>query len=457
MITAEYLDRIRAFYKTGVTRSYAFRKEQLLKLRQAILENEQAIYAALQADLRKNKEEAWVTETGLVLAEIKHTLRHLKTWMAPLRTRTNLPNLPATSYIMKEPLGVVLIIGPWNYPVNLLLSPLVGAIAAGNCAVLKPSEFNPATSALLERIITDLFPADYICCVPGEGAAVVPALMQSFRFDHVFFTGSTAVGRMVYRMAADQLVPVTLELGGKSPCVVEADANLQVAARRIALAKFSNAGQTCVAPDYVLVHHTVKEAFIGALKKLLPAFYGDDPAGSYSYGRLVNTRQFDRVVAYLQQGKTVHGGRYLREDLYLEPTLLTDVAPDAPVMQEEIFGPVLPILSFHDADEALKIIDRNPNPLAFYVFTSSAAREKEWLSRVAAGGACVNNSAWHLTNPQLPFGGRGQSGTGRYHGKYSFDTFTHEKAVMKTPVWLDPAIKYPPFKGRLSLFKKLIP
>ncbi len=456
MFTTEQLENLRRFYRTGASRSCTFRIQQLKKLRQMLLDHEKDIYDALQADLHKSREEVWVTEIGMVLAEINQALRHLKAWMEPVRVRTNLANLPSSSFVMKEPLGVVLIIGPWNYPVQLLLNPLVGALAAGNCVVLKPSEYNPATAALLQRMVAATFSPEQVLCVPGEGAVVVPALMEQFRFDHVFFTGSTAVGRLVYRMAADKLVPVTLELGGKSPCIVEADANITVAAKRICLAKFSNAGQMCVAPDYVLVHATVYDQLLAELKKVLQRFFGDDPSVSGSYGRLVNTQRLEKMISYLSQGTVAHGGRYQKEDRYLEPTLLTNVSPDAPVMQEEIFGPILPVLTFRTPEEALKIIEQNPNPLAFYVFTSSKQREKGWLESVAFGGGCVNNTAWHLTNHHLPFGGRGASGTGRYHGKHSFDTFTHEKSVMKTPVWPDPAIRYPPFKGKLGLFKKLI-
>ena len=456
MITIDQLNRLRAFFQSGATRTYAFRKRQLEKLRKVLLDHEQDIYDALQADLHKNREEVWVTETGMVLAEINHALRHLKTWMAPENMRTNLANLPSSSYILKEPLGVTLIIGPWNYPVQLLLNPLVGALAAGNCVVVKPSEYNPATAALMQRIIEAAFPPDQVLCVPGEGAAVVPAMLEQFRFDHIFFTGSTAVGRLVYKMAADKLVPVTLELGGKSPCVVEADANITVAAKRICSVKFSNAGQMCVAPDYVLVHASVQEKLLAEMKRVLRRFYGEDPAGSGSYGRMVNGKQFDRVLSYLQQGTIMHGGRHHRESCYIEPTILTGVSLDESVMQEEIFGPVLPVIAYQTREEALKMIDRNPNPLAFYVFTKSADSGKKWLEAVPAGGCCVNNTAWHLTNHHLPFGGRGNSGTGRYHGKFSFDTFTHEKAVMKTPAWFDPAIKYPPFAGKLGLIKKLI-
>jgi len=353
-------------------------------------------------------------------------------------------------------LGVVLIIGPWNYPFQLLFAPLVGAIAAGNCVVLKPSEFAPATASVMKRIISKALATKYVLYAEGEGATVVPAMMNSFRFDHVFYTGSTHVGRMVYEMAAKQLVPVTLELGGKSPCVVEADANLKITARRIAVTKFSNTGQMCVAPDYLLVHSSVKNELVKQLIESINTFYSEEPFRSYNYGKMINERSFQRVASYIDQGEVIFGGKMNAASLSIEPTLIENISLDAAVMGEEIFGPVLPIITFETFEEAKAIIGCNPNPLAFYVFTSSKEKEEKWLSNIAFGGGCVNNASWHLTNFNLPFGGRGNSGIGAYHGKYSFDVFSHQKAVMKTPTWFDPAIKYPPFKGKLKLFKKII-
>ncbi|HMX36828.1 MAG TPA: aldehyde dehydrogenase family protein, partial [Ferruginibacter sp.] len=290
----------------------------------------------------------------------------------------------------------------------------------------------------------------------GDGATEIPAMMNHFSFDHVFYTGSTAVGKIIYRMAAERLVPVTLELGGKSPCVVESDAHIKVAARRIVQTKFSNAGQMCVAPDYVLVHAGIKEKLVAALKEAIGRFYGEQPEESYNYGKIINEKQFSRLIAYLDQGTIVHGGRTDKQQLFIEPTILDNVPLDAPVMQDEIFGPVLPLIPFQTSEEALAVIAKHKNPLAFYVFTSNSRTEKKWLEGVAFGGGCVNNASWHLTNHHLPFGGRGFSGTGHYHGRYSFETFSHKKAVMKTPAWFDPAIKYPPFKGKLKLFKWVI-
>lgn len=450
------LENLLQYFRSGATRSYAFRKEQLNKLKTSILRHEQEIYDALYTDLKKSREETWVTETGMVLSELNSAIRHLHRWMEPERKGTNLLNLPSGSKVIREPLGVVLIIGPWNYPFQLLINPLIGAIAAGNCVVLKPSEFAPATDAVMKKIIEEAFAPEYILYVQGDGATVIPAMMNHFTFGHVFYTGSTAVGKIIYKMAAEKLVPVTLELGGKSPCVVERDANIKVAARRIAMTKFSNAGQMCVAPDFILVHASVKEKLLDAFKEILPKFFGEKPEENYGYGKIINSRQFDRIAGYLSSGKKIYGGRTDKDKLFIEPTVLSDVPPEAPVMNEEIFGPVLPVLSFENMEEAKAVIGRHPDPLAFYVYTSSRKREKEWLEAVPAGGSCVNNSSWHLTNHHLPFGGRGTSGTGCYHGKYSFETFSHKRAVMRTPTWFDPSIKYPPLKGRLKLFKWVI-
>lgn len=450
------LQRIRDHFRSGATKPYAFRKQQLQKLKAAVLAHEEELYAALDADLKKSKEESWVTEIGFLISEINATLKHLHHWMKPEKVKTNLLNLPSSSYIMNEPLGVVLIIGPWNYPLQLLLTPLVGAIAAGNCAVLKPSEFAPATAAVMQKIIATTFSAEHILYMEGDGAAVVPAMMKNFRFDHVFYTGSTYVGNLVYKMAAEKLVPVTLELGGKSPCVVEDDANIKVAARRIAVTKFSNAGQMCVAPDYILVHEKVKDPFIEELKKAIGSFFTATPEESYNYGRIVNVKQFDRLVEYLKDGQAIHGGRFDRNSLFIEPTVMEGVSLNSSLMTDEVFGPIVPVFSFDDGNAAKAIIDRNPDPLAFYVFSSSDRKINWWLQHIPAGGVCVNNASWHLTNHHLPFGGRGNSGIGMYHGKFSFDTFSHKKAVLRTPTWFDPAVKYPPFKGKLGLFKKVI-
>lgn len=456
MTMVERLQALRDYFNTGITKTYSFRIEQLKKLKSSILAHEEDIYAALYTDLKKSKEEAWVTEIGLVISEINYAIKNLRAWMQPAHATTNLLNLPSSSRVVSEPLGVVLIIGVWNYPFQLLMTPLAGAISAGNCVAVKTSEYAPATSAVMLQIIKEIYEPNYVFATEGDGATIVPEMMNHFTFDHVFFTGGTAVGKIIYKMAAERLVPVTLELGGKSPCVVESDANIKVAARRIAITKFSNAGQMCVAPDYVLVHESKKDVLIDELIKTIPAFYGRQPEDDYNYGKIINERQFNRITGYMKDGKIIYGGRSIKEKLFIEPTVLTDVSPEATIMKEEIFGPLLPILSFEKKEEATAIIVNNPNPLAFYVFTQSKKKEDDWINSIAFGGGCVNNTSWHFTNHHLPLGGRGASGIGSYHGKNSFLRFSHQKAVMKTPAWFDPDIKYPSFKGKLKLFKWII-
>jgi aldehyde dehydrogenase (NAD+) len=448
-------ERLRSYFESGATRSYDFRKRQLQRFKQAIIEHEEEILQALFTDLKKNAAEAYATEIGLTLAEINKTLKNLHKWMRPEKVSTNLVNLPSKSYLLRDPLGVVFIIAPWNYPFQLSLLPIAGAIAGGNCVVVKPSELAPASAAVIEEIISKTFSTEYIFVAQGEGSVVVPELMNTFRFDHVFYTGSIPVGKIIYELAAKNLVPVTLELGGKSPCIVESDAALKTAAKRIALGKFTNAGQTCVAPDYVLVHESIKEQFIELLMEAVKQMYGDDPSNSNDYGKIITRRRFDSLIKYLPQGKIIYGGKTDAEKLYISPTLLTDVKLDSPLMNGEIFGPIFPILSYSTFEEARKIVAQNPDPLAFYIFTNSKEKEHQWLQSVSFGGGCVNNTALHFTNDNLPFGGVRNSGIGSYHGKYSFDAFTHTKAVLKTPNWIDPSLKYPPYEGKLKWLKKI--
>lgn len=447
---------LRAYFLTGATQPYDFRINQLKRLKKVVLESEKEIYQALYADLKKTDEDAWATEIGFFLSELNHTIQHLKDWMQPNAVATNLVNQPSSSYTIQEPLGVVCIIAPWNYPFQLLFTPLIGAIAGGNCAVLKPSEFAPATAKVMRKIIDSLFPENYIAYLEGEGAAVLPSLLTENRFDHIFYTGSTMVGKIIYKYAAEQLVPVTLELGGKSPAVIASDANIRVAARRLANPKFSNAGQMCIAPDYILVPTELKEELIQELIKSIQQFYGVNAATSEHYGKIINDKQWQRLTSYLTEGEIVYGGKTDRDQLFIEPTIMTHIHPDANMMKDEIFGPILPIITYQSNEEALAVIHKNPNPLAFYVFTENKATEDYWLTNVPSGGACVNNATMHITNHNLPFGGRGYSGTGGYHGKSSFDTFTHRKSVLKTPTWMDPSFKYPPYKGKGWLLKRLI-
>ena len=452
----ESIQQLRTYFLSGATQSYDFRLNQLKRLKKLVLEHEKEIYSALYADLKKTDEDAWATEVGFFLSELNHTIEHLKGWMQPASVPTNLLNQPSSSYTIREPLGVVCIIAPWNYPFQLLLTPLVGAIAGGNCVVLKPSEFAPATAKIMSKIIHALFPTNYILYVEGDGATVLPPMLTENRFDHIFYTGSTAVGKIIYKYAAEQLVPVTLELGGKSPAVITSDANLRVAARRIASPKFSNCGQMCIAPDYILVPTELKDNLIKELISAIQQFYGANAIESEHYGKIINDKQWLRITSYLSEGEIVYGGKSDRDKLFIEPTIMTGIHPNAKIMQDEIFGPILPILTYQSKEEALAIIQHNPNPLAFYVFTENKTDEQYWLTNVPSGGACVNNSTLHITNHDLPFGGRGFSGIGGYHGKSSFDTFTHLKSVLKTPTWIDPNFKYPPYTGKSWLLKKLI-
>ena len=447
---------LQQYFASGETTSYSFRKLQLQKLRKAIEANELAVMDALYHDLKKSPEEAYSAEIGFVYSEISNTLKHLQEWMQPVKVSSPLIIFPSSSKILRDPLGVTLIIAPWNYPFQLVMAPLIGSIAGGNCSVIKPSEFTPHTSAIIKKIIAEAFSLNYITVATGHGAEVVPQLMKQYRFDHVFFTGSIPVGRQIALMAADKLVPVTLELGGKSPCIVDKDVNLKVAAQRIAWGKFTNVGQTCVAPDYLLVHESRKNELVELLEKSVHQYYGGNPLQSADYGKIVNENRFNKLESFLSQGSIVFGGETNKEKLYISPTVLENVAETSPVMQEEIFGPILPIYTFKDHQQAIEMVRRMPNPLALYVFTNNAKVEKLYTEKISFGGGCINNTIIHLANAKLPFGGVGNSGVGAYHGKFSFNTFTRQKSVVKTSTWIDPAAKYPPYSGKLKILKWLL-
>lgn len=450
------IQNLRVFYNSGTTLSYDFRKKQLEIFLKAIIKYDDEINAALFADLKKSKEEAWATETGLLMSEIKNAIKNLGKWMKPKKVSTGLVTFPSSAKIYRDPLGVVLIIAPWNYPLQLLLIPLVGAIAGGNCAVLKPSELAPATEKIIVKIIEEIFPENYIKVITGNGAEVVPDMINNFRFDHIFYTGSTTVGKEIYKLAAKDLVPVTLELGGKSPCIVYDDADIKVAAKRIVLGKFLNAGQTCIAPDYILVHEAVKEKLLIELKDAIQRFYTNDAASSNDYGKIISENRFKKLLSYLNKDQIFYGGKSDPAASYIEPTILINISLSDDVMKEEIFGPILPVLSFATTNKAMEMVQQNENPLAFYLFTKDKKREDEWMKKISFGGGCINNTVWHFANEKFPFGGIGNSGTGAYHGKNTFDVFTHAKPVLKTATWLDPSLKYPPFKGKMKWFKKLI-
>ncbi len=439
---------LRDSYNNGAMRDIEARRTQLQQLRRLLVEQEGPILDALATDLRKPPMEAYATEVGVALSEIDHALKHLDKWCAPERVKVALTFKPGSAEIIPEPLGVVLIIAPWNYPMQLLLAPLVPALAAGNTVVLKPSEVAPATAAVMAQYIPHYLDERVVQVVTG-GVAETTALLEE-TFDHIFYTGNGTVGRIVMAAAAKHLTPVTLELGGKSPVIVAADADIDVAARRIAWGKFINAGQTCVAPDYVLVDASVEDKLMGALLRAVHDFYGDDPRSSPDYARIVNERHWDRLTALLDAGgfdATVCGGHGDRASRYLPPTVLVGVKPDAAVMQEEIFGPILPVIAVGDVDEAIRIVNNGDKPLALYVFSSSEAIIDRVLSRTSAGGVLVNHTVLHVGVTELPFGGVGGSGMGAYHAKAGFDTFTHRKSVLRKPTKPDPSILYPPYKG----------
>jgi aldehyde dehydrogenase (NAD+) len=436
--------------------NYATRKQHLLTLKKALQANEENIYKALYTDLKKNKEEAFVTEFGFAMAELRHTLRNLKQWMRKKAVPTNLMNLPSSSYTIPQPVGTALVIGPWNYPLQLTITPLIGALAAGNKVILKPSEHAPATAHVIQKIISENFETDHIQVLLGDGQQVIPTLINSTTINHIFFTGSTAVGKKIYQLAAEKLIPVTLELGGKSPCIVSPSANLKGAAKRIAVSKFSNCGQMCVAPDYLLVHKSIKEKFIDQLQNTITQFFGTDPQQNENYGKIINENHFKRLTKLLVNNKPIFGGEAKPENLYIQPTLVNEPAADSELMQQEIFGPILPIITYQTNEEALAVINKNPNPLAFYYYGTSKTDETYFINQVPFGGGCINNSAFHLTNYNLPFGGLGNSGIGSYHGYKSFEIFSHFKSVLKTPSWFFPPLLFPPFKGKLKWYKKLI-
>lgn len=448
------LEAQRAFFATQATRDLAFRLGALDRLETAILAHERRLTDALYADFRKCAFEAYATEIGLVLAEIRFHRKRLRQWAKPERVPGGLVNFPSSNHILREPYGVALLIAPWNYPFNLLINPLVGAISAGNCAVLKPAEYATHTGAAIARMIQETFPPEYVTTVCG-GRAVNQALLEE-RFDKIFFTGSAKLGALVLEKAARHLTPVTLELGGKSPCIVDADANLAVAANRIAWGKFLNAGQTCVAPDYLLVQRAVLEPLIALLQRAITRMYGDDPRTSPDYPRIINDRQMDHLERLLERGQIRCGGTVDRAERYIAPTLLDGVDPQDPIMQEEIFGPLLPLLPFDTLAQAMAFVNARPKPLALYYFSASRRQQEQVLAQVASGGACINDTVAHLANPHLPFGGVGASGMGGYHGWFSFDAFSQRRSVLRKPTWLDLPLRYAPYGKKLPLVKRLL-
>ena len=442
----------REYFATNETLGYKFRKEQLKKLQAALIKWENPLCDALWSDLHKSREEAILTELSIVAGEVKNHIAHLKGWMRAQRVCTPLKMMPSRSRIVSEPLGTALIISPWNYPVQLLLNPLVGAISAGCTAILKPSPYVPNVSRVIEEMITETFENRYVAVIQGNRD--VNAALLDERFDIIFFTGSPALGKKVMAAAAKNLTPVVLELGGKSPCIVDADADIKIAARRIAWGKTLNAGQTCIAPDYLLIHESRRQEFITEFGKAIERLHGKDTRASRHFVRLVNDKAFERVSGYLKGGKVVYGGTTNAAERYIEPTLLADVQPTAPVMQEEIFGPVLPMMPFGNLDEAITFINNREKPLALYYF-GDAKKGREVIRTTSAGGSCINDTIMHIANENVPFGGVGNSGMGQYHGKLSFDAFSHRRSVVTTPTWLDLPFRYMPYR-MFGLVKKLL-
>ncbi len=445
---------LRTYFRSGTTADLGWRRQQLGQLRRMLSDNETRFLEALTRDLHKAPQEGFMTEVSGLYGDIDHALRKLKRWARPRRASTPIIAQPARSYMLPESLGVVLIIGAWNYPLQLLLSPLVPAIAAGNCAVLKPSELAPATSSLVAELLPRYLDNDAFACVEG-GVPETTALLEQ-RWDHILYTGGGQVGRIVMVAAARHLTPVTLELGGKSPCIVADDANIEVAARRIAWGKFTNAGQTCIAPDYLLCTKATADRLLPAIEKAARAMFGEDPRQSTDYGRIVNSRHARRLASYLTDGEVVFGGQVDVEARYVAPTLLRNVGVEAAVMQEEIFGPVLPVIELDHLGQAEEFVNRREKPLALYVFTQAEATANRILARCSAGNACINDCMMFMTAHELPFGGVGASGMGSYHGEHGFRTFSHFKAVMKRRNILDLDLRYAPFNARKFKLLRLL-
>lgn len=438
------------YYQSGATRPTEFRKEMLKRLQRAIRANEKMLADALKQDLNKSETESYMCETGMVLEELSCHIKHIGKWTKNRRVKTPLAQFSAKSYISPEPYGVALIVSPWNYPVQLCLNPLIGAISAGNCAVVKPSAYAAATSAAIAKLIGDTFPPEYIAAVEG-GRAENQALFEE-RFDYIFFTGSVEVGRTVMQAAAKHLTPVTLELGGKSPAIVDETADIKLAARRIAFGKVLNAGQTCVEPDYLLIHRSVKDAFVAAYRDALERFFPDGDMRDMV--NIISEKHYNRVKGLIQGESIALGGTFDDERRFIAPTLLSDVSPDAPVMQQEIFGPVLPMISFDTLSEVIAFVNSRPKPLALYLFTADRAAERRILESCSFGGGCVNDTIIHLASSALPFGGVGESGMGSYHGKKSFDTFTHERSIVNKSTKIDLPMRYFPYsKKKLRIIK----
>ena len=443
----------REFFNSGRTRSVDFRIEQLRKLKQSVKDSEQQILDALAQDLAKSPFEGYETEIGILYGEINYALKNVRSWTKPKRVPTPLPILPSRSYIHPEPRGTALIIGPWNFPFQLIMVPLIGSIAAGNTSIVKPSEVASATSRVLTDIITKTFQPEYVLSFEG-GADVAESLLKQ-KFDFIFFTGGMKTGRIVAEHAAHNLTPIVLELGGKSPCLVDGGTNLELTARRVAWGKFLNAGQTCIAPDYVLAPVNEYDQLLGKLKEQIEVLFGPEPSKSSDYSRIINDRHFDKLVKSIK-GNIFSGGYHDRATRYISPTIIRDVSLQDEIMSEEIFGPILPVLKYESVDEAINIIRERPNPLALYLFTNDKKVEEKIVSSIPFGSGCINDCLVQFQNPNLPFGGIGGSGLGAYHGKFGFDAFSHQKGLVRSSTLIDIPLRYPPYGNRLNLLRYII-
>lgn len=452
----EIVKNQKEFFRLGKTKDLEFRIAQIKKLNKLVQQYEQEIYDALYQDLNKPHYESMMVETGPFYAEIKHTLKHIREWATPEIVPTSLFNTPGSSKIIREPYGIVLVIAPWNYPFQLTFSPLVGAMAAGNCVVMKPSEHAPHTSSIMKKIINDNFDAGYIHVIEG-GVKETQELLNE-RWDYIFYTGGPEVGRIIYQAAAKHLTPVTLELGGKSPCVVHKDADIKLAAKRIAWGKWINCGQTCLAPDYLFVHADIKDKLVEALKNAITEAYSNDPINSNDYCKIINEKHYKRLKDYLNDGDILFGGRFDDEKLKIEPTLLLNAPFNSTVMKEEIFGPILPIYTYNNIEEVIEFVNSREKPLATYLFTKNSTIQNKYLSNTSSGGVTINDTVLHISSSEMPFGGVGESGIGGYHGKYSFDTFSHKRSVLhRGPQPLDNFLRFPPYKkNRMNLMKALL-
>ncbi len=444
----------REYFSKGKTKNLGFRIQQLKLLRKIIIKHEEDIMLALKKDLNKSKFETYETEIGFVLSELSYVIKNLPKWARCKRVRTPLTNFLSTSYSYPEPYGVTLIMSPWNYPFQLTITPLIGSIAAGNCTILKPSAYSPNTSDLIDKLISKYFDKSFITVVKGGREANNTLLEQ--KFDYIFFTGSVAVGKIVMKAASKHLTPVTLELGGKSPCIVDETANIDLSAKRIIWGKLLNAGQTCIAPDYVFVHESVKDKLIDRMKHHILEFYGKDISNNPEYPKIISEKHFNRLNTLIEDGEILFAGGSNKETGQIGLTLLGDVSLDIPVMQEEIFGPILPILEYESINNVISFINNRPKPLALYLFSNNKVTHKRIIGNISFGGACINDTIVHFASSYMPFGGVGESGMGAYHGKTSFDTFSHKKSIVKKSNLVDLALRYPPYKNKLKVLKKFL-